>query len=174
MYILGSSLYGAKLAAAFGLPYAFASHFAPQLLIQALDTYRAEFQPYEQHPAPYVIAALNVIGADSAAEAEQIAAGNRREFIRGTIGKGHNLTDAQADQLLRQGAEQHFESLFTHTAIGTIADVSAYLHHLQQLTDADELITSHLAPDLDSRVRSVAVAAAAANLPATQSAASNT
>src|SRR6185503_14665876 len=61
LYILGSSLFGAQLAAAFGLPYAFASHFAPSALDAALQTYRAEFRPSEQHPHPYVIAAANVI-----------------------------------------------------------------------------------------------------------------
>src|ERR1700759_4349569 len=66
LYILGSSLFGAKLAAALGLPYAFASHFAPAALDAAIATYRAEFRASEQLEAPYVIAGVNIIAADTA------------------------------------------------------------------------------------------------------------
>src|SRR6185437_8202399 len=70
LYILGSSLFGAQLAAALGLPYAFASHFAPAALEAAAATYRAEYKPSAQHPEPYLIVAANLIAADSAQEAE--------------------------------------------------------------------------------------------------------
>src|SRR5690606_30693176 len=65
LYILGSSLYGAHLAAALGLPYGFASHFAPQALDQAIAIYRERFQPSERHEKPYVIAGVNVVAADT-------------------------------------------------------------------------------------------------------------
>ena len=65
LYVLGSSLYGAQLAAMLGLPYAFASHFAPQALEQAVATYRREFRPSAQLPEPYVIAGVNVLAADT-------------------------------------------------------------------------------------------------------------
>lgn len=164
MFILGSSLYGAKLAASFSLPYAFASHFAPQHLMEALATYRSEFQPSAELAEPYVMATLNVIGADSNEEAEAIALGNRREFVRGTIGKGRDLTDDDVDDLLRRGAGSQFESLFQYTATGTAAHIRTYFQGFQELTGADELVTSHLAPAIESRLRSVAIAAEAAGL----------
>ena len=68
LYILGSSLFGATLAAALGLPYAFASHFAPQALEAAVAAYRREFKPSEQLDQPYVIAGVNVVAADTVAE----------------------------------------------------------------------------------------------------------
>src|SRR6195952_897812 len=71
LYILGSSLFGAQLAAALGLPYAFASHFAPAALTEAVATYRKAFQPSEQLAEPYVMAAVNAIAADTTADAER-------------------------------------------------------------------------------------------------------
>src|SRR5581483_4945993 len=70
LYILGSSLFGAQLAAALGLPYAFASHFAPAALEAAAATYRSEYRPSAQHPEPYLIVAANLVAAESAQEAE--------------------------------------------------------------------------------------------------------
>src|SRR5215212_6203207 len=78
LYVLGSSMFGATLAAALGLPYAFASHFAPQLLESAVATYRREFKPSEQLDSPYVIAGVNVIAADTYAEARQQVQDSRR------------------------------------------------------------------------------------------------
>src|ERR1700678_2064776 len=78
LYILGSSLFGAKLAAALGLPYAFASHFAPAALDAAIAAYRSEFRPSEQLDRPYLIAGVNVIAADSTSAAEQQLQGIRR------------------------------------------------------------------------------------------------
>src|SRR3954449_359092 len=83
LYILGSSLFGAQLAAALGLPYAFASHFAPQLLEQAVALYRERFEPSAQLDRPYVIAAVNVLAADSDDEAHRDFDQRRREFARG-------------------------------------------------------------------------------------------
>ena len=71
LYILGSSMFGATLAAALGLPYAFASHFAPQMLEAAVAAYRREFRPSEQLDRPYVIAGVNVLAADTTAQAQE-------------------------------------------------------------------------------------------------------
>jgi len=87
LWILGSSLYGAQLAAALGLPYAFASHFAPDLLLPALEVYRARFQPSAQLRKPYVMVAVNVIAADDDTEAERLFTSAQQAFtniIRGT------------------------------------------------------------------------------------------
>ncbi len=85
LYILGSSLFGAQLAAALGLPYAFASHFAPAALEQAVATYRREFRPSEQLAEPYVLAAVNAVAADDAADAQQQLTVRRRAWVRGML-----------------------------------------------------------------------------------------
>src|SRR3954467_8164825 len=86
LYVLGSSLFGAHLAAALGLPYAFASHFAPQALEAAVATYRREFKPSAQLEAPYVIAGVNVIAADTDAEAQEQLRTTRRLRATGIFG----------------------------------------------------------------------------------------
>src|SRR3954453_19294663 len=107
LFILGSSLFGAQLAAALGLPYAFASHFAPQALEQAITVYRERFEPSTQLDRPYVIAALNVLAADSDEEARRQFATRRHEFARGIFSRpGLRLDDAQVEAVLAssQGA----------------------------------------------------------------------
>jgi len=89
LWILGSSLFGAQLAAMLGLPYAFASHFAPDALMQALDVYRARFQPSEQLDRPYAMVGVNVIAADTDAEARRLFTSVQQTFtnmFRGTRG----------------------------------------------------------------------------------------
>src|SRR3712207_2720616 len=83
LYLLGSSLFGATLAAALGLPYAFASHFAPQMLEPAVAAYRREFKPSEQLAEPYVIAGVNVIAADTAEAARENHEAVRRNLAVG-------------------------------------------------------------------------------------------
>ncbi len=82
LWILGSSLYGAQLAAMLDLPYAFASHFAPAALMQAIEIYRAKFQPSEQLVAPYVMAGFNVFAADSDEEAEYLSSSAQQIFLK--------------------------------------------------------------------------------------------
>jgi luciferase family oxidoreductase group 1 len=174
LYILGSSLYGAKLAAALGLPYAFASHFAPDALHPALAAYREEFQPSEQLDRPYVIAGVGVITADSAeAVAEQLQAVRR---LRAITLFGHQLgtrrshangqanaepTDEQADQLLAAGAAAHVDHMLTYTAVGTPGVVRDYFDDFARSTGADELITVHEAPTSQARLQSITLVAQA-------------
>ncbi|MDR2871007.1 MAG: LLM class flavin-dependent oxidoreductase, partial [Xanthomonadaceae bacterium] len=90
VWILGSSLFGARLAAAFGLPYAFASHFAPAMLDSAMGLYRNDFQPSKYMGQPYAMAALNVIAADTNEEARQLFTSTQQSFVnlrRGQPGK---------------------------------------------------------------------------------------
>ncbi|TDL46359.1 LLM class flavin-dependent oxidoreductase [Microbacterium oleivorans] len=158
LYILGSSMYGAHLAAALGLPYAFASHFSPQLLPQAVATYRDEFQPSAQLDRPYVIAGINVIGAEDAAAAEVIIQENRRTLARGVAAKGNpSITNADLDRLLERGAIAQLDNMFSYTAAGNASDIAAYLTRFQDLANADELITVHQAPTLEQRLLSVAL-----------------
>jgi luciferase family oxidoreductase group 1 len=161
LYILGSSLFGAQLAAALGLPYAFASHFAPQALESAVAIYREQFRPSAQLDAPYVIAGVNVLAADTAeAAAEQLAA-SRRARAAALFGRGQELSDEQADQLLAQGASVHVDQMLTYAAVGTPDEVGDYLDGFRKLADADELIVAHQAPTVADRLRSVELLAEA-------------
>src|SRR4051795_9909135 len=125
LFILGSSLFGARLAAALGLPYAFASHFAPQALEAAVAPYRRESRPSEQLAEPYVIAGVNVVAADTTAEAQEQLAVSRRVRAVALFGRGQSLTDELADQLLAQGASTHVDQMLTYTALGTPAEVGS-------------------------------------------------
>ncbi len=161
LYILGSSLFGAQLAAVLGLPYAFASHFAPQALLQALEVYRTTFTPSQQLDSPYVMAALNVMAADSEEEAEEMVQEARRTFTRRLVKPGQEIDDDTLDELIHRGAGAQYDQMFHYRAAGTQDTVSAYLREFQQLTGADELITAHQAPTLEARLRSVEITAAA-------------
>jgi luciferase family oxidoreductase group 1 len=161
LYILGSSMFGASLAAALGLPYAFASHFAPQALESAVAAYRRDFRPSEQLAAPYVIAGVNVVAADTTAAAEEAFQAVRRTLATGLFGRGRAFTDEEADLLLGQGAGQHVDTMLTHTAIGTPASVRDHLEGFAKLADADELIIAHQFPTTEGRLRSVELAAQA-------------
>ncbi|WP_336027182.1 LLM class flavin-dependent oxidoreductase [Geodermatophilus sp. FMUSA9-8] len=161
LYVLGSSMFGAGLAAALGLPYAFASHFAPQMLEPAVAAYRRDFRPSEQLDAPYVIAGVNVLAADSTGEAREMLAATRRRLAVGLFGQGRDLDDDAADLLLSSGAGRHVDSMLTHTAAGTPDEVREQLTAFARLADADELITAHQAPTTEARLRSVTLAAEA-------------
>jgi luciferase family oxidoreductase group 1 len=88
LYVLGSSMFGAQLAAVLGLPYGFASHFAPQLLHDAVALYREQFEPSEQLDAPYVIAGVNVLAADTDAEAQDQLHRTKKARVRNLFGRG--------------------------------------------------------------------------------------
>src|SRR5262245_21964016 len=104
LYILGSSLFGASLAAALGLPFAFASHFAPDALEPAIDLYRREFRTSTQLDEPYVIAGVNVVAADTAAEAEAHLLHAQRRRVARFAARGERLSDDEADALLESRA----------------------------------------------------------------------
>ncbi len=162
LFILGSSLFGAQLAAALGLPYAFASHFAPRMLEAAVATYRREFQPSAQLDTPYVMAGLNVIAAHTEADARQQLQQSRRLRAAGLFGqRGHDYTDAEADLLLEHGAAAHVDQMLTHAAIGTPTQVREAVERFAKHADADELIVAHQSPTPAARLRSVELLAEA-------------
>jgi luciferase family oxidoreductase group 1 len=161
LYVLGSSLFGAKLAAALGLPYAFASHFAPDALQAAVTTYRREFQPSARLAEPYVIAGVNVVAADDRETAEEALRKVQRNLAIGLFGRGRNVTDAEADLLLAKGAGAHVGSMLTYTAVGTPPEVRAYLQDFARRAGADELIVAHQFPGVEGRLRSVELTAEA-------------
>lgn len=164
LYILGSSLFGARLAAALGLPYAFASHFAPAALEQAVAAYRREFEPSDQLTEPYVIAAVNVVAdeTDEAADAqfEQIVRWRVARFL----GRGRPFTEAQLDDLVASPQGRQVAQMMTYSAVGTPERAAAYLDDFAAHADADELITAHASRSLEERLRSVELLAEAAGL----------
>ncbi|MFA9444156.1 LLM class flavin-dependent oxidoreductase [Egicoccus sp. AB-alg6-2] len=164
LYILGSSLFGAQLAAALGLPYAFASHFAPQALQQAVATYRHGFRPSAQLDAPHVIAAVNVIAADDHAEAERELLATKRRRARLLFGRDRTLTTADLDAVLASPAGQQVEQMVRYTAAGTIEQVETYLAWFTEHADADELILASAGTSRGARLRSLELVAQAYGL----------
>jgi luciferase family oxidoreductase group 1 len=155
LYILGSSLFGARLAARLGLPYAFASHFAPHALLDAVDIYRREFRPSAQLAAPYVIAGLTVIAADTKSLAEEQLRAVRRARVRLLLGKGRTLTDDEADLLFESPEGVQLSQMMTYSAVGTPDEVHAYVAAFADHARADELIVVHPAQTLEARLRSM-------------------
>jgi luciferase family oxidoreductase group 1 len=156
LYILGSSLFGAQLAAMLGLPYGFASHFAPQALQQAVRLYRDEFTPSEQLSEPYVIAGVNVLAADSAEDAQHQLQAVRRSRARAFFRRGdERLDDAAVDAILASPQGAAVEEMFRYAAVGTIDTVLSELDRFQQIAAADELMTVHHATSTAARLRSV-------------------
>jgi len=159
LYILGSSLFGAQLAARFGLPYAFASHFAPDALQQAIEVYRREFRPSEQLAQPYAIAALNVVVADEQDHAEALAASVLRSRVRSLASRvpayaGH-LDDAALDALMDSPVAAQARHMMTYSAVGDISSVRDYLERFAEHAQADELMVTNAAPGLDNRLRAL-------------------
>jgi luciferase family oxidoreductase group 1 len=161
LYILGSSLFGAKLAALLGLPYAFASHFAPQALHDAVALYRSEFRPSEQLEQPYVIAGANVIAATESSAAREQFERVRRLRARSFFGRGRNLTEQETEALLNGPAGQQLGQMMKYTAVGTPAEARDFLLEFQKEADADELIVAHQAVEVEARLASVALLAEA-------------
>ena len=155
LYILGSSMFGAGLAAALGLPYAFASHFAPDLLQQAVESYRRDFRPSAQLDRPFVIAGVNVVVADTADDAQEQLRAAMRNRVTFLLGRGQTFSDAEADAILASPAGQHVRQMVKYAAVGTSTEVVDYLEDFAKHADADELITVHQSPTADGRLRSV-------------------
>jgi luciferase family oxidoreductase group 1 len=155
LYILGSSLFGARLAAQLGLPYAFASHFAPHALLDAVAIYRREFRPSAQLAAPYVIAGLTVIAADTKRRAEEQLHTVRRARVRLLLGRGRTLTDNEADLLLESPEGAQLSQMMTYAAVGTPDEVHAYLAAFVDHARADEVMVTHPAQTLEARLRSM-------------------
>lgn len=164
LYILGSSLFGAKLAAALGLPYSFASHFAPNALEEAVAAYRNEFTPSEQLSQPHVIAGVNVTAADTAEEAHSQAHVARRRRVAQLLGRGRTLTTQEAEAAMASPAGQQVLQMVTYSAVGDQREVAEYLDWFTKHADADELIVAFQAEDRQARLHSLALTADAVGL----------
>jgi luciferase family oxidoreductase group 1 len=162
IYILGSSLFGAKLAASLGLPYAFASHFAPAALVDALAAYRQGFQPSEQLREPYVIAAMNVYAADIRNAAEALFTDSLVRMARGLISRSGSAPLVVDDAtLLASPVGEQVRSMLRHTAVGAADDVRTEVRAFAEHTRADELMIVTNTGDVDARIRSFQILAEA-------------
>jgi luciferase family oxidoreductase group 1 len=162
VWILGSSLYGAQLAAALGLPFAFASHFAPQMLDEALAIYRSRFQPSAQLEAPYAMAALSVVAAATDAEARLLFSSQQQAFVNLRSGRPGRLPPPVAGyyESLDPGAAAMLDQALSCAVVGAPETVKAGLAAFARRTGADELMVTSMVFDHAARVRAFEIAAA--------------
>ncbi|MEN9061763.1 LLM class flavin-dependent oxidoreductase [Ponticoccus litoralis] len=161
LWVLGSSLYGAQVAAALGLPYAFASHFAPAALEQALEVYRRHFRPSETLSKPHAMLAINVFAADTEAEAHRLRTTMQQAFYRLRTGKPGKLP-APVDDLasvVPAGAMPALDEALRISAVGTPAQVREQIGRLVETHRPDEVILTGQIHDHAARLRSFEIAA---------------
>ena len=163
LWILGSSLFGAQLAAMLGLPYAFASHFAPAALDQALEVYRRNFTPSAMLDKPYAAAAFNVLAADSDEEARLLASSTEQMFVAIRTGQPIELPPPVAGYRERIGAQGNaiLDHVLECSAIGGPETVREGLAKFLKRTQVDEVIVTGAMFDPQARKRSASIAAAA-------------
>jgi luciferase family oxidoreductase group 1 len=160
VWLLGSSLFGAQLAAQLGLPYAFASHFAPDYLHVAIETYINKFKPSAYLDAPYVAAAVNVFAADSEVEAKRLKSSMQLQFMalrQGNPGQLPAPIDNIEDKVdpMALAAANH---ALKYSATGTAEQVHQYLRDFKKATGVNELILTCHAYDHSARLRSFEIA----------------
>jgi len=161
VWILGSSLYGAQLAAYLGLPYAFASHFAPELLEQALDIYRDTYRPSTRWPEPHTMVGVNVVAADSDAEGARLLTSLQQRFlgmrrgVRGPLPRPVPTMDGLWSDAERIGVER----MLAATASGGPEKVRRELATIVERTRADELVVAGAVHDHAARLRSYEIVA---------------
>ncbi|TDT94475.1 luciferase family oxidoreductase group 1 [Azorhizobium sp. AG788] len=156
LWILGSSLFGAQLAGMLGLPYAFASHFAPELLIQALDTYRARFEPSRQLQKPHAMVGVPVVVAETDAEARRLFTSTQQSFthmFRGTRGQLPPPID-DIETYWTPMEKVQVQGMLGRAIVGGPATVEAGLKALITETQADELMVASAIFDHSARLRS--------------------
>ena len=163
LYILGSSLYGAQVAALLGLPYAFASHFAPQLLDEALHVYRSSFKPSEFLDKPHATAAMNVIAADSDAEAEFLASSIQQSFVGLRTGNPRQMQPPVEGYKasLPPHIAAMLDEVLSCSAIGAPETIRDGISNFIERTHADEIIVSCSVYSHEMRKRSLDLTAQA-------------
>lgn len=162
VWILGSSLFGAQVAAALGLPFAFASHFAPAQMTQAIQIYRDGFRPSAQSKAPHVMLGFNVFAADTDETARLIASSMQQAFVNLRSGRPSQLQPPVADYENQLGAAERavLAQVLSCSAIGSPDTVRAALSAFIERTGADELMIASQIFDHDARLRSYEITAA--------------
>jgi luciferase family oxidoreductase group 1 len=156
IWILGSSLYGAQLAAAMGLPFAFASHFAPAQMSQALDLYRTGFRPSAGLEQPYVMLGVNVFAADEEEEARTLFTSLQQAFINLRLGRPGRLPPPQKGYADRLGPLERsiLEQTLSTAIVGDGEAVHRGLDAFAERTGADELMVTSQIHDHRARLRS--------------------
>ncbi len=162
LWILGSSLFGAQLAAALGLPFAFASHFAPQALAQAVSIYREQFRPSEQLQAPYVMLGLNVIAAETDDEARHLFTSVQQAFVNLRRGRPGPLPPPRADLELNPAEQQLLQSALACAVVGSPDTVRRGVRSFIERTGANELMLTSQVYDHAARLRSFEIASSCA------------
>ena len=164
LWILGSSTYGAQLAAALSLPYAFASHFAPEQLEAALRLYRELFRPSERMPKPYAMAGLNVFAAETDAEARRLFTSLQQAFVNLRSGRPGPFPPPAAGypERLDPAARAMLDSALRCSVVGGPETVRAGLAAFVERTGVDEVIVTASIFDHAARVRSFKIVAEAA------------
>lgn len=161
IWILGSSTFGAELAAALGLPYAFASHFAPDALFDALDIYRGEFRPSKQLDHPYVMVGVNVVAADTVEEARRLFTTVQQSFanlLRGSPGKLQPPID-NIEEYWTPPEKYQATRMLKYSFVGSPETVRRDLESFVALTKANELMVICSIHDHAARIRSYEIVA---------------
>jgi luciferase family oxidoreductase group 1 len=161
IWILGSSTFGAELAATLGLPYAFASHFAPDALLIALEIYRDRFKPSKQLDHPYAMVGVNVVAAETDDEARRLFTTIQQSFtsvVRGSGGKLQAPID-NIDEYWNALEKHHASRMLKYSIVGSAQTVKRELERFVALTKADELMIVTSIYDHDARVRSFEIVA---------------
>jgi luciferase family oxidoreductase group 1 len=159
IWMLGSSLFGAQLAAALGLPYAFASHFAPGAMMQAIEVYRRGFQPSEQSSSPYVMLGFNVIAADSDEEAQYLSTSRQQAFLNLRRGRPTKLPPPSDKVEMSWQEEAMLKEALSCSAVGSPDTVRRELAAFIEQTQPDELIIAAQIYDHAAQLRSHEIAA---------------
>jgi luciferase family oxidoreductase group 1 len=161
VWILGSSHYGAQLAAHLGLPYAFASHFAPQALMQAIELYRSLFKPSRFLGKPYVMLGYNVFAADTDEEAKALASSWQQAFVNLRSGRPGRLPPPRPGFYQEVGPRERdlLDMVLSCTAVGSPATVRERLREFIRETRADELMIAGAMFDHRARMHSYEIAA---------------
>jgi luciferase family oxidoreductase group 1 len=163
IWILGSSLFGAQLAAALGLPYAFASHFAPAMMMQAISLYRERFKPSSQLQQPHVMLGFNVFGADTDDEARYLATSMQQAFVNLRTGRPSKLQPPVKgyEAWLSPPQKEMLDQVLSCSAIGSPETVHRQMKGFLDRTGADELMITAQIFDHQARLRSYEIAAQA-------------
>lgn len=161
LYLLGSSTFSATLAAALGLPFAFASHFAPEMLHQALDIYRTQFRPSAALDKPHVMIGMNTFAADTDAEARRQFSSLQQVFLNLIRGWPKQLPPPvdDIDKLWNPAEKEHVQRMTRVSAVGGRESFRKQVHYLLNETGADEIIATAHIHDQQARLRSFEIAA---------------
>ena len=161
IWILGSSLFGAQLAAHLGLPYAFASHFAPMQMMEAIALYRALFRPSPQQDKPYVMLGFNVCAAESDEEAEFLFSSTQQAFVNLRSGRAGKLPAPVRDYatMINEAERAVIAHTLSCSAVGSAETVERELRSFVERTEADELMIVGQIHDHAARLRSYEIAA---------------